>query len=58
MGATALLAAGSVVLAGALHLEMATAFLAALVLAAAGAAVLAYGALVLAADRLRSLEVA
>jgi hypothetical protein len=58
IGATALLAAGSVVLAGLLHLQLATAFLAALLLAAAGAAVVAYGALVLAADKLRSLEVA
>lgn len=58
MGATALTAVGSVVLAGLLHLQLVTVFLAALLLAALGAAVLAYGALILATDRLRSLEVA
>ncbi len=57
-GATALIAVGSVVVAGFLHIQLVTAFLAALLLAASGAAVLAFGALVLAADRLRSLEVA
>lgn len=56
-GATALLAGGSVVLAGLLHTQLAPTFLGALLLAAFGAGVLAYGGLVLSADRLRYLEV-